>query len=157
MMDDYGSKKVLGLILQQEQPPPSPPQKIPLKFRLTGIRHGFCLISLPPAGAQLSVFPSRAQTACSTVTLYFVFWPETLRAAVHTVLRGVSPHNPRSGPNVCTGTVAMATAGLTESRRGGWLGCRGRSGGRAEGLVEGTAGAAATTSKEPHLIHLEKN
>lgn len=40
-----------------------------LKFRLIGIREPFSLISLPPAGAQMSVFHSKAQTACSTVTL----------------------------------------------------------------------------------------
>lgn len=49
-----------------------------LKFRLIGIRDQFSFISLPPAGAQMSVFHSKAQTACSTVTLYFVFWPDTL-------------------------------------------------------------------------------
>lgn len=54
-----------------------------LKFRLIGIRDQFGLISLPPAGAQMSVFHSKAQTACSTVTLYFVSGPRLLGNSSH--------------------------------------------------------------------------
>lgn len=54
-----------------------------LKFRLIGIWDQFCLISRPPAGAQMSVFHSKAQTACSTVTLYFVSGPRLLGNSSH--------------------------------------------------------------------------
>lgn len=54
-----------------------------LKFRLIGIRDQFCLISLPPAGAQMSVFHLKAQTACSTVTLHFVSGPRLLGNSSH--------------------------------------------------------------------------
>lgn len=118
-----------------------------LKFRLIGILDELRLIS-PSRRCSVVSFPLAGTNSLLLCNTLFCFWPETLWAAVHTVLRGVSPHNPPQPAECVRGHCCHGDSGFVGESAGRLVGCRGRRGGRVEGLVEGTAGAAATTSKE---------
>lgn len=118
-----------------------------LKFSLIGILDQLCLIS-PSRRCSVVSFPLAGTNSLLHCNTLFCFWPEPLWAAVHTVLRGVSPHNPPQPTERVRGHCCHGDRGFVGESAGRLVGCRGRRGGRVEGLVEGTAGAAATTSKE---------
>lgn len=126
-----------------------------LKFSLIGILDQLCLIS-PSRRCSVVSFPLAGTNSLLHCNTLFCFWPEPLWAAVHTVLRGVSPHNPPQPTECVRGHCCHGDRGFVGESAGRLVGCRGRRGGRVEGAGGGNSWCGSHHFKRAHLIDLEK-